>query len=143
MLCRAALVLATGEEGKRRIAFASDFKRKAFQAATSPHPEAINTFGRRKPRRGPALVTNALFKADQALFSEIRHIMESKGASAYAAACEAIRAVNRYVGNLPSIPGVFPDYPAPVIRNTDTEREMALMRWGMPPKGLHGLYDAS
>jgi putative SOS response-associated peptidase YedK len=34
---------------------------------------------------------------------------------------EAIRAlfrvINRYVGNLPPMPGVFPDYPAPVIRN--------------------------
>jgi hypothetical protein len=27
--------------------------------------------------------------------------------------------VNRYVGNLPPMPGAFPDYPAPVIRNTD------------------------
>ena len=38
---------------------------------------------------------------------------------------EAIRAlfrvVNRYVGNLAPMPGVFPDYPAPVIRNTDTD----------------------
>jgi hypothetical protein len=25
------------------------------------------------------------------------------------------RVVNRYVGNLAPIPGVFPDYPAPVI----------------------------
>ena len=37
---------------------------------------------------------------------------------------EAIRAlfrvVNRYVGNLAPMPGVFPDYPAPVIRNTET-----------------------
>jgi hypothetical protein len=31
------------------------------------------------------------------------------------------------------MPGVFPDYPAPVVRNTDTGREMMLMRWGMPP----------
>jgi putative SOS response-associated peptidase YedK len=32
------------------------------------------------------------------------------------------------------MPGVFPDYPAPVIRNGDNgEREMAMMRWGMPP----------
>jgi putative SOS response-associated peptidase YedK len=31
------------------------------------------------------------------------------------------------------MPGVFPDYPAPVIRNTDTGNEMTLMRWGMPP----------
>src|SRR6266702_1228950 len=50
---------------------------------------------------------------------------------------EAIRAlfrvVNRYVGNLAPMPGVFPDYPAPVIRNADAGREMVLMRWGMPP----------
>ena len=39
---------------------------------------------------------------------------------------EAIRAlfrvVNRYVGNLAPMPGVFPDYPAPVVRNAGTER---------------------
>jgi putative SOS response-associated peptidase YedK len=32
-----------------------------------------------------------------------------------------------------SPPGVFPDYPAPVVRNTDTQSELAMMRWGMPP----------
>jgi putative SOS response-associated peptidase YedK len=31
------------------------------------------------------------------------------------------------------MPGVFPDYPAPVVRNTGAEREMLMMRWGMPP----------
>ena len=41
--------------------------------------------------------------------------------------------MNRYVGNLAPMPGAFPDYPVPVIRNTDTERELVLMRWGMPP----------
>ena len=50
---------------------------------------------------------------------------------------EAIRAlfrvINRYVGNLPPMPGVFPDYPSPVVRNADAERELVLMRWGMPP----------
>jgi hypothetical protein len=34
---------------------------------------------------------------------------------------EAVRAlfrvINRYVGNFPPMPGVFPDYPAPVVRN--------------------------
>jgi hypothetical protein len=25
--------------------------------------------------------------------------------------------MNRYVGNLPPMPRVFPDYPAPVVRN--------------------------
>jgi putative SOS response-associated peptidase YedK len=50
---------------------------------------------------------------------------------------EAIRALfrvlNRYVGNLAPMPGVFPDYPAPVVRNSGAERELILMRWGMPP----------
>ena len=50
---------------------------------------------------------------------------------------EAIRAlfrvVNRYIGNLAPMPGVFPDYPAPVVRNASTERELVMMRWGMPP----------
>ena len=31
------------------------------------------------------------------------------------------------------MPGVFPDYPAPVIRNTEAGTEIAMMRWGMPP----------
>ena len=42
---------------------------------------------------------------------------------------EAIRAlfrvVNRYVGNLAPMPGVFPDYPAPVVRNAGTERRVS------------------
>jgi putative SOS response-associated peptidase YedK len=43
------------------------------------------------------------------------------------------RVVNRYVGNLAPMPGVFADYPAPVVRNTDTGRELTMMQWGMPP----------
>ena len=43
------------------------------------------------------------------------------------------RVMNRYVGNLPPMPGVFPDYPAPVVRNAGVDRELVLMRWGMPP----------
>ena len=31
------------------------------------------------------------------------------------------------------MPSVFPDYPAPVVRNTETGRELTMMRWGMPP----------
>jgi putative SOS response-associated peptidase YedK len=42
------------------------------------------------------------------------------------------RVMNRYVGNLQPMPGVFPDYPAPVVRNAGAERELVLMRWGMP-----------
>jgi putative SOS response-associated peptidase YedK len=40
--------------------------------------------------------------------------------------------INRYVGNLPPMPGVFPDYPAHVIRSTEAGT-VTLMRWGMPP----------
>ena len=50
-----------------------------------------------------------------------------------AAIAALFRVVNRYVGNLAAMPGVFPDYPAPVIRNTDTGTEITTMRWGMPP----------
>jgi len=49
-----------------------------------------------------------------------------------AAILSLFRVVNRYVGNLVPMPGVFPDYPAPVIRDTDDGREMLLMRRGMP-----------
>src|SRR6267142_1788932 len=36
-----------------------------------------------------------------------------------AAIAALFRVMNRYVGNLPPMPGVFPDYPAPVVRNAD------------------------
>jgi len=50
-----------------------------------------------------------------------------------AAIIALFRVINRYVGNLPPMTGVFPDYPAPVIRNTDNGTELVTMRWGMPP----------
>jgi putative SOS response-associated peptidase YedK len=36
------------------------------------------------------------------------------------------------VGNLPPMPGIFPDYPAPIVRNADGGRELIMARWGMP-----------
>jgi putative SOS response-associated peptidase YedK len=43
-------------------------------------------------------------------------------------------------GNLPSQPGVYPDYDAPIVRNSAAGRELARARWGMPtpPKFLEG-----
>lgn len=35
-------------------------------------------------------------------------------------------------GNLPPLPGIFPDMAAPVVRNSADGRELAMMRWGMP-----------
>jgi putative SOS response-associated peptidase YedK len=50
-----------------------------------------------------------------------------------AAIIALFRVINRYVGNLPPMPGVYPDFPAPVLRNTQAGRELSMMRWGMPP----------
>jgi putative SOS response-associated peptidase YedK len=47
-----------------------------------------------------------------------------------AAIIALFRVMNRYVGNLPPMPGVFPDYPAPVVRNSGNDRELVMMRWG-------------
>ncbi|MGY4408722.1 hypothetical protein ACVWW4_000458 [Bradyrhizobium sp. LB7.1] len=59
---------------------------------------------------------------------------------------EAIRrlfgALNSRVGNLPSMPGIFPDYPAPIVRNAEGGREIVLARWGMP-SSQRALMDAT
>jgi hypothetical protein len=51
-----------------------------------------------------------------------------------AAIMALFRAINRYVGNLPPMPGVFPDYPAPVVRNAGAGRELTMMRWPARPR---------
>lgn len=46
---------------------------------------------------------------------------------------ELTRATRDSAGNLPSLPAIFPNYPAPVVRTAgDGERELVMMRWGMP-----------
>jgi putative SOS response-associated peptidase YedK len=43
------------------------------------------------------------------------------------------RALRDVTGNLPPMPGIFPDYPAPIVRNApDGVRELSTARWGMP-----------
>ena len=49
-----------------------------------------------------------------------------------AAIIALFRVINRYVGNLAPMPGVFPDYNAPIVRNGPEGRELATARWGMP-----------
>jgi hypothetical protein len=49
-----------------------------------------------------------------------------------AAIVALFRVVNQYVGNLEPMPGVFPDYEAPIVRNSAGGRELANARWGMP-----------
>jgi hypothetical protein len=36
-------------------------------------------------------------------------------------------------GNVPLLPGIFPDQMAPVVRMCDGERELIQMRWSFPP----------
>lgn len=42
------------------------------------------------------------------------------------------RAVHDSTGNLPPLPGIFPDYAAPIVRNGPDGRELVMARWGMP-----------
>ncbi len=42
------------------------------------------------------------------------------------------RAMTDRTGNLPPLPGIFPDYQAPIVRNQPEGRELTLARWGMP-----------
>ena len=43
-------------------------------------------------------------------------------------------------GNMPPLPGIYPDYPSPIIRNAGEGRELVMARWGMPtpPQYLAG-----
>src|SRR4030081_802308 len=50
-----------------------------------------------------------------------------------AAILAIVRAMRDQTGNLPPLPGIFPDYEAPIVRNApDGVRELAMARWGMP-----------
>jgi putative SOS response-associated peptidase YedK len=50
---------------------------------------------------------------------------------------EFTRAMRDTTGNLPPMPGVFPDYLAPIVRNApDGVSELTKARWGMPSSQL-------
>jgi putative SOS response-associated peptidase YedK len=42
------------------------------------------------------------------------------------------RAMADRTGNMPSLPGIYPDYRAPIVRHGDEGRELSYARWGMP-----------
>ena len=50
--------------------------------------------------------------------------------------------INRDIGNFPPLPGVFPDYLAPIVRNVGGLTELISVRWGMPSSS-RALYDAA
>jgi putative SOS response-associated peptidase YedK len=45
---------------------------------------------------------------------------------------ELSRAMNDRTGNMPPLPGIYPDYRAPIVRNQPDGRELTMARWGMP-----------
>ena len=49
-----------------------------------------------------------------------------------AAILQMARAMVDHTGNLPPLPGIYPDYSAPIVRNGGQGRELAYARWGMP-----------
>jgi putative SOS response-associated peptidase YedK len=52
---------------------------------------------------------------------------------------EFARAMRDSTGNLPPLPGIFPDTLAPVVRCAEHgERELFMMRWGMPCPPRYG-----
>jgi putative SOS response-associated peptidase YedK len=60
-----------------------------------------------------------------------------------AAIRELTRAMSDRTGNLPPLPGIYPDYPAPIVRNgADGARELIMARWGMP-SSQRALLDAT
>ena len=59
--------------------------------------------------------------------------------SSQQAIAEAFGAMTDQTGNLPALPGIFPDTKAPVVRNGPAGRELAMARWGFPaPPGTPG-----
>lgn len=62
---------------------------------------------------------------------------------ARAEAAAVARAMTDRNNNQPPMPGVYPDYPAPIVRRgADGAREMVDVRWGMP-SSKKALYDAA
>lgn len=55
-----------------------------------------------------------------------------------AAILAVTRAMRDRAGNLPPLPGIFPDYLAPIVRNTPDGRELVMGRWGMPGLPQYG-----
>ena len=53
------------------------------------------------------------------------------------------RAMHDRTGNMQPLPGIYPDYMAPIVRHTaDGERELVMARWGMP-SSKKALFDAA
>jgi hypothetical protein len=45
---------------------------------------------------------------------------------------ELTGAMGDRTGNMPALPGIYPDYAAPIVRNAPDGRELTMARWRMP-----------
>ncbi|ETR75076.1 hypothetical protein X566_20250 [Afipia sp. P52-10] len=45
---------------------------------------------------------------------------------------DLLRTFNNAGNQVVPMPGIYPDYSAPIVRQTEAGRELTLMRWGMP-----------
>ena len=45
---------------------------------------------------------------------------------------QLVRAMTDNTGNMPPLPGIYPDYAAPIVRNRTEGRQFSMARWGMP-----------
>ena len=61
---------------------------------------------------------------------------QTKGQAAIIALTRALRDTT---GNLPPLPGIFPDTRAPVVANRGGIRELCMMRWGMNAGKARGI----
>jgi putative SOS response-associated peptidase YedK len=63
--------------------------------------------------------------------------------SSQRAIIDLTRAMRDQTGNMPTLPGIYPDYRAPIVRNgSDRQRELVMARWGMP-SSQKALFDAA
>ena len=88
-------------------------------------------FARARPRIAPHTLRGRAFRA-----ADWRYAAGMCNLYSMTSNADAIRALTGAMldttGNLPPLPGIFPDYAAPIVRNTEEGRELALVRWGMP-----------
>jgi|SRR5665213_1421453 len=99
-------------------------------------PVKLATFGGHSLSAATFCVQQKVMFADIAKLAAGNLYSITKGQAAIVAFTRAMR---DKTGNLPPLPGIFPDYKAPIVRNApDGVRELAMARWGMPGPAIFG-----
>jgi putative SOS response-associated peptidase YedK len=80
------------------------------------------------PRRAPVPTTGGILRILEGVVLCNLYSM-TKGKQAIR---DLGRAMHDRTGNLPLFPGIYPDYSAPIVRNSAEGRELVIARWGMP-----------